>query len=151
VLAYLKEQGGVLTRREALALGMPSSTLQEWVQTGHLIALRRGVYVQASILESERTLLRAATRSLDATVSHESAGRLHGLEGLSPSRVTVSVPVRRSNRFDGVIVHQLTDLIAEHTTTRLGLSVTEPTRTIVDLAAVLPPCCSPPASTRLCD
>lgn len=139
VLTHLRVNGGVITRKEALARGMPSTTLQEWVKLGHLVAVGRGIYVQPGVLESERTLLVAATRSLDAVVSHESAARLHGLDGLDPSRVAISVPVRRSNRFPGVTVHQLTDLTAEDTTRVLGLPVTNPTRTILDLAAVLPP------------
>lgn len=139
VLTHLRVNNGVITRKEALALGMPSSTLQDWVRLGHLVAAGRGIYVQPGVLESEGTLLRAATRALDAVVSHESAARLHGLDGLDPSRVTVSVPVRRTNRFEGVTVHQSTDLTSEDTTRVLGLPTTNPTRTVLDLAAVLPP------------
>ncbi len=132
----MREHGGVLTRSEALALGMPPSTLKEWVQVGHLTPVARGVYVLPGVLDSELTLLRAATARLDAVVSHESAARLYGIDGLDPSRVTVSVPVRRSNRFAGVYVHQLTDLLPEHTRPLLQMTVTNPTRTIIDLAAV---------------
>jgi hypothetical protein len=138
VIAHMRDNGGVLTRSQALALGMPSSTLQEWVEVGHLTPVGRGIYVLPGILDSEPTLLRAATARLDAVVSHESAARLHGVEGLDPSRFTVSVPVRRSNRFPGVYVHQLTDLLPEHTRPMFQMSVTNPTRTIIDLAAVLP-------------
>lgn len=133
----MRENGGVLTRSQALALGMPASTLKEWVQVGHLTCVGRGVYVLPGVLDAELTLLRAATARLDAVVSHESAARLYGIDGLDPSRVTVSVPVRRSNRFAGVYVHQLTDLLPEHTRPMLQMTVTNPTRTIVDLAAVL--------------
>lgn len=139
VLTHLRVNNGVITRKEALALGMPSTTLQDWVKIGHLVAAGRGVYVLPGVLESEGTLLRAATRALDAVVSHESAARLHGIDGLDPSQVTISVPVRRSNRFEGVIVHQMTDLTPEDTTRVLGLPTTNPTRTVLDLAAVLPP------------
>lgn len=138
VLTHLRVNNGVITRREALALGMPASTLSKWVRLGHLVAVSRGTYVQPGVLESEASLLRAATRALDAVVSHESAARLHGLDVLDGSRVTVSVPVRRSNRFEGVIVHQSTDLSKTDTTRILGLPITTPTRTILDLAAVLP-------------
>lgn len=138
-MTYLRVNGGVITRKEALAHGMASSTLNKWVQIGHLVKVGHGIYVQPGVLDSEGTLLRAATRALDAVVSHESAARLHGIDGLDPSRVTIAVPVRRSNRFEGVIVHQLTDLTPGDTTRILGLPVTTPTRTILDLAAVLPP------------
>jgi hypothetical protein len=139
LLTRMRVNGGVITRREALALGMAHSTLQDWVRIGHLVSVGRGVYALPGVLHSEGTTLRAATRALDAVVSHESAGRLHGVEALDPSRITISVPVRRSNRFTGVIVHQVTDLNPEHTTRVLGLPITTPARTIVDLAAVLRP------------
>lgn len=138
VIAHMRESGGVLTRSQALAIGMPASTLQEWVEIGHLEPVSRGTYVLPGVLDSEPTLLRAATSALDAVVSHESAARLHGLDALDASRVTVSVPVRRSNRFPGVIVHQLTDLLPDHTRTMAGMPVTNATRTILDLASVLP-------------
>lgn len=118
---------------------MPSSTLHKWVELGHLVRVGRGIYVQPGVLEAEGTLLRAATKALDAVASHESAARLHGIQGLDGARVTVSVPVRRSNRFKDVIVHQLTDLSPGDTTRSQGLPLTNPTRTLVDLAASLRP------------
>lgn len=139
VMSFLHANAGVITRTEALALGMPGTTLRRWVDRGQLVSAGTGVYVLPGVLEQERTLLRAATRALDAVVSHESAARLHGVDLLDPSRITVTVPVRRSNRFSEVIVHQITDLTIDETTRILGLTVTDPTRTIVDLAAVLPP------------
>lgn len=139
MLNRMRVNGGVITRKEALALGMPPSTLHDWVRLGHLIPAGYGIYALPGVLDSEGTILRAATRALDGVASHESAARLHGIDGLDPSRITISVPVRRSNRFTGVIVHQVTDLAPEHTTRVLGLPVTTPARTILDLAAVLPP------------
>lgn len=138
-MAFLRSNAGVITRAEALALGMASSSIDNWIRQGRIVKAGSGVYVLPGVLEQERTLLRAATRALDAVVSHESAARLHGIDGLDPRRVTITVPVRRSNRFQGVRVHQITDLTADETTWILGLSVTDPTRTILDLAAVLPP------------
>ena len=117
---------------------MGSTTLTSWVKLGHLIPVGHGIYVQPVVLDSERTLLRAATKALDAVASHESAARLHRLDGLNPSRVTISVPVRRTNRFEGVIVHQLTDLMPGDVMSILDLPATKPTRTILDLSAALP-------------
>ncbi len=50
----------------------------------------------------------------------------------------VSVPIRRSNRFKGVAVHQLTDLSPDHITLVNDIPTTIGSRTMVDLAAVLP-------------
>lgn len=132
----MRQNGGVLTRATALALGMASSTLQEWVTVGHLVPVGNGLYVLPGILDSELTLLQAATVALDAVVSHESAARLHGVDGFPLAGATVSVPVRRSNRFAGVTVHQLTDLHPDQTMTVSGMTVTNGARTIIDLAAI---------------
>ena len=138
VMRQATANGGVITRVEALALGMSSAMLTRRIQTGHLIPVARGIYVQPGVLGAERTLLRAATGALNAVASHESAARLHGLEGLDRRPVAVTVPVRRSYRFADVQVHQLTDLTEDETTEILGIPTTDPHRTILDLAAVLP-------------
>lgn len=134
VMDHMRQNGGVLTRATALALGMPASTLHDWVKVGHLVRVGNGLYVFPGVFDSERALLRAATAALDAVVSHESAARLHGLDGVRQSRPTVSVPIRRSNRFADVLVHQVTDLEPSHTTTLEGLTVTTAARTIIDLS-----------------
>ena len=138
LVRYALSNGGVITRSEALALGMSSTTIQRRLAAGHLVSVGRGTYVLPEILQSEVALLRAATSALDAVASHESAARLHGVEGLDPRQIAVSVPIRRSNRFPGVVVHQLTDLEQGHTTLVDGIPVTDPMRTVIDLAAVLP-------------
>jgi len=138
-MAYLGSAGGVITRPEALALGVPSSTLKEWVRSGRLLRVGTGIYVLPGVLDHERTTLRAATRALSAVASHESAARLHGLDDLDPRRLSVTVPVRRSNRFIGVTVHQSTDLADDETVAIDRIATTDPPRTIIDLAAVLPP------------
>ena len=138
LVRYALSNGGVITRSEALALGMSSTTIQRRLAAGHLVSVGRGTYVLPGILQSEVALLRAATSALDAVASHESAARLHGVEGLDPRQIAVSVPIRRSNRFPGVVVHQLTDLEQVHTTLVDGIPVTDPMRTVIDLAAVLP-------------
>lgn len=135
---YLAAHGGVITRAEALALGVASATLTRRVAANYLVKVGRGLYIQPGILASEETLLRAATRALGAVASHESAARLHGLHGLRSNQVTVSVPIRRSNKFEGVIVHQSTDLSEDEVVDIRGIPTADPVRTIIDLAAVLP-------------
>ena len=89
LMDHIRQNGGVVTRSTALALGMPSSTLQDWVRVGHLVRIGQGLYVVPGVLESERALLRAATGALNAVVSHESAARLHGLDRLQDRVVRV--------------------------------------------------------------
>jgi len=139
VLRRALANGGVVTRAEAIAIGMNSRTIDRRLASGRLVAVGPGVMCLPGVLVNEISILRAATLALDAVASHESAGRLHRLEGLLTSRVSVSVPVRRSNRFEGVIVHQTTDLTGDQTTDIDGIPVTDIPRTIIDLAAILTP------------
>jgi hypothetical protein len=138
VFEHAARNHGVVTRREAIALGMSPSTIRRRVLDGALVVVGHGILATPGVLTNELTVLLAATHALDAVASHESAARLHGLEGLKDLRPVVSVPIRRSNRFAGVVVHQLTDLVPEHTGTKYGVPVTTAPRTIIDLAAVAP-------------
>lgn len=137
LLAHAASNSGVVTRAEALALGVSSTSLTRWVDEGRLVRVGTGTYVLPGVLMDERSLLHAATSALGAVVSHESAARLHGLDGLDPRRVAVTVPVRRSNRFADVIVHQSTDLAEDEIMLINGLPVTDVPRTIIELAAIL--------------
>jgi len=70
--------------------------------------------------------------------SHRSAGRIWGL--LDPGDlVEITVPGQRAPKPKRTIVHRSADLAVEHTTVRRRIPVTNPLRTMVDLAAVLPP------------
>jgi len=138
VFEHAATNHGVVTRREALALGMSPSTLRRRVLDGALVVVGHGILATPGVLANELTVLLASTHALNAVASHESAARLHGLEGLKDLRPVVSVPIRRSNRFAGVVVHQLTDLLPEHTEMIKGVPATTAPRTIVDLAAVVP-------------
>lgn len=137
LLRFLADNSGVITRSDALALGMKPATLARRVQTGHLIPIAKGLYVQPGVMEAERTTLLAATHALDAIASHHSAARLHDLEGLGSEIVAVTVPTRKSNRFGPVVVHQVTDLSATDVMVIRGIPTTNAARTIVDLAGVI--------------
>jgi very-short-patch-repair endonuclease len=127
---------GVVTRREALALGVTKSTLDRKLLEASLLKVATSVYVLPGVFESEAATLGAATRSLGAVVSHQAAAGLHGVYVPGPRQV-VSVPHRRTHCFADVVVHQLTDIRPIDVTRMNGLPVTIPARTVVDLAAVL--------------
>jgi very-short-patch-repair endonuclease len=137
LLKSASANGGVFYRDEALALGMSSRTIDRRVAAGHFLSVGAGVLALPGIAHNPESLLRAATVALDGTASHQSAGRLHGLHGLGDTVIAVSVPIRRSNRFLTVTVHQLTDLEKGDVMVIRGIPTTDPTRTAIDLAAVL--------------
>lgn len=131
--------GGVITRDNARALGMADRTISRRVASGELVAVGRGILALPGVLMDELSLLGAASSALGAVVSHESAARLFGVSGLIPDRITVAVPIRKTNRFRNVMVHQLTDLEPSHILFKAGLPITVPARIPVDMASVLRP------------
>lgn len=136
VLRHAMAHDGVITRREALALGMTPRTLDHRLAEGTLVKVATSVYAVPGVFESEAAILRAATRSLGGVVSHQAAARLLGVVAPGP-RLVVSVPHRRTHLFPDVVVHQLTDIRPGDLCHVNGLPTTKPARTVVDLAAVL--------------
>ncbi len=137
VIEHAKANGGIITTSEAQALGMERSTLARRVRSGVLTRVKRGVFALPGNDVAFEVDLAAACRRLDAVVSHQSAGQLHGFDGLPWSPPTVTVPHRLTHQFPGIFVHQSTDISDDEIRTVRGLPVTSPERTIIDLAAVL--------------
>ncbi len=138
VVRHAMANNGVVTRREALALGMKPRTLDHRIADGELVKVATSVYALPGVLESEAAALTAATRSLGTVVSHQAAARLHGVVAPGP-RLVVSVPHRRTHLFPEIVVHQLTDIREVDVCQMKGVPTTTPGRTVVDLAAVLSP------------
>ena len=137
LISHAKRNGGVFTRREAMALGCPPRTLTRRVNDGVFVRLVPGVYALPGLATRADVLLRAAGAHFGAIVSHRSAARMHGLKPVGKSPLEVTVTHRGTNRFPGVLVHQTTDLIPDHVTVIGGTQVTNPERTVIDLAQVV--------------
>ena len=135
VIQHARANGGIITTREAQALGMDRSVLARMVSEGVFTRLQRGVLALPGIDPAHAPDLAAACRCLEAVVSHHSAGQLHHFEGMTMGPPTVTVPHRLTNRFLGVYVHQSTDISDADVLSIEGLPVTSPERTIIDLAA----------------
>lgn len=104
---------------------------REWIR------ISRGVFRLASSPASRIGVLAVACISLGAVVSHEAAAELLDLPLVRRGLNVVTVAVRRTHEFAGVIIHQSTDLVDDHFTVVDGLPTTTVVRTLVDLAAVL--------------
>ena len=136
VVAYAKRQGGIITTREAIDLGMPPSTLDRRVDDGILVRLHRGIFALPGISTRPDVMMRAAGRLMGAVVSHQSAALVHEMRPIPKSRPSVTVPYRGTHTFPELTVHQSTDLLPKHTMTIDALRVTTPPRTVLDLAKV---------------
>lgn len=133
VIAYAKGNGGVITTKEALDLGMPSSTLARRVADGVFVRLSRGILALPGTSTRPDVMMRAAGRLIGAVVSHQSAARIHKMQPIPKTEPTVTVPYRGTHSFPGLIVHQSTDLLPEHIMSNSGMRVTNPPRTLLDL------------------
>jgi very-short-patch-repair endonuclease len=139
VISFARGNGGVFSVQEAIALGLPKTTLRRRVEEGIFVHVGRGMLALPGTATRSDLKIRAALRLLNGVVSHESAARIHGFEAIPNSLPSITVSHRSSHSFPGVTVHQSTDLLEEHVQDVDGLRVTTPVRTLVDLAKVFGP------------
>jgi hypothetical protein len=111
--------------------------------SGAWVSVFPGVYRAASTPESWHQKLMAAClwAGDGAVVSHRTAARLRGLEGLSGSKryepIELTVPLGKQLRASGVLVHQSRALERTDRTVIDGIPVTSLARTLIDLSAML--------------
>jgi very-short-patch-repair endonuclease len=134
-------QHGLFTLDQALLSGMNRTTVYRRVRLGRYVLEHPCVFAFAGLPESwERTVLSACLAAgNEAAASHRTAARLWGLADDSDDTVEITVPAKQRPRLHRVAIHQSGDLAMEHTTIRRRIPVTNPLRTMLDLAAVLPP------------
>jgi hypothetical protein len=132
-------QHGVVARRQLLALGLGRRAIGHRVERGRLHLVHRGVYAVGHRVLSIEGRWMAAVLAVgeDAVLSHRSAAALWGIRPTTRSRVEVTTEraVRSRPRLH---VHQA-PLVPDEVTTNAGIKVTTPPRTLLDLAAVIPP------------
>jgi hypothetical protein len=128
------QQAGYITRRQALACGMSTDAVSRRAGTNRWVRVKPGVYLIPGFVPTLRGRLMAATATLGAVVSHESAAEIHDLPGVPKGLAVVTVRIRTTNRFPDVIVHQSTDLSKAQVVEVEDLPVTTPVRTTIDLA-----------------
>ena len=73
----------------------------------------------------------------DALVSHRAAAVLWELDGVTATRMEITVPTRSRVRSPKLIVHRTGDLIPADRAQLDGIALTSPLRTLIDLAAAL--------------
>ena len=100
----------------------------------------RGVYRLAGAPRSWRQGLLAACLAAGdgAVASHRAAAALWRLPGLDESIFEISVPKNRRVRHQGLMVHQLGGLAPLDVTRIEAIPVTNPCRTLIDLAGAVP-------------
>ncbi len=132
-------QHGVVQRRHALALGMTARQIERRLEAGLLVPVHRGVYrLAASPPTWHQGVLAACMAGGDgALASHTSAAGLWALRGIEPASTEITVRGPHRARLSGVVVHRTDRLDGVDVSRRLGIPVTSPARTLLDLGAVV--------------
>ena len=130
-------QHGLVTRRQLVELGLSSDAIKHRIARGRLRRLHRGVYSVGHLPLTPIVNARAATLACGprSLVSHRSAAELWDLTATVGGGVDVTVVGSHSRTRAGITVHRATTMSRRDVTTRHGVPVTSPARTLVDLAA----------------
>ncbi|MEX1287248.1 MAG: type IV toxin-antitoxin system AbiEi family antitoxin domain-containing protein [Acidimicrobiia bacterium] len=139
-LALAARQGGVISRTQALELGHTRGSIDRRVRSKRWLVMGRGIYRLLPAVD-EADVLRGAMVALPhPVVSHTSAGRLLGLEGIPAGPPTLTVAQHTTHVFAGASVRRsAAGITEEERTTAGGFVTTGPARTLVDLAADMIP------------
>jgi very-short-patch-repair endonuclease len=135
------KQHGIVTRRQLLALGFSSRSIEHRRSTGRLHLVTRGVYAVGWPALDQRRRWMAAVLACgkDAALSHRSAAALLGIGKELPGRIDVSVPRRCELSRPGLLIRGRPSLPARDLSVSDGISITSPVRTLVDLGTELEP------------
>jgi hypothetical protein len=140
VAAIADAQHGVVARAQLVEVGLTRREIGEWVVSGRLIRLHRGVYaVGHERLRAQGRWMAAVLASGDgAVLSHQDAAALWELRQVGSGAIHVTVPGHAGRkRRAGIRLHRSSTLAENDVTTREGIPVTTVERTIIDLARVV--------------
>lgn len=129
-------QHWLITREQALGLGLSRHALDRRKRSGLLVPMFAGVYRIAAAPESWPQHLLAACMWAPAAASHRSALRLFGIEGYSGQIVEVTSTAHRVSS-ERVRIHHVSSLAASDVTRVGPIPTTNPTRTLLDAGSVL--------------
>src|SRR5215218_7714512 len=139
IAALARRQHGVLSTAQLQAVGVAQRAVSYRVAAGRLHRLHHGVHaVGHPVLTAHgRWMAAVLAGGRGAVLSHAAAGALWELH--SSAATVIAVTVRRSGRArrPGLRLHRPRTLPSHEVTVHVGIPVTTPARTILDLAATL--------------
>ena len=137
--AVAATQFGIVGDDQLLDAGLSKEARYRRLRAGKLSLILPGAYRMPGIPPSWKGDLLAACLSAgpDAIVSHRSAASLYGLDGVPDEILELSL--RNGRRLPGVITHRLRPSDRPAIRHIGPFTVSAPERTLLDLAAVLPP------------
>jgi hypothetical protein len=128
-------QHGLVSGAQLGGLGFTADGRHHLVESGRLFPVRRGVYRLCGSVPTWRSEALAAVMAAGAgaVLSHRTAATLWGLLDHRRETGPFEITVGRHARLSGVVAHRHR-LRADEVTSRYGIPVTVPARTLVDLA-----------------
>jgi len=130
-------QHGVVTRAQLLEIGLGYRAIDDRIARGLLHSIHRGVYAVGHRLRTaEATWLAAVLACPGAVLSHRSAAALCGIRDTTRAGTEITLP--RLCRRPRIQSHRAV-LAPDEVTAERGIPVTNPARTLLDLAAILTP------------
>lgn len=131
-------QHGAVARRQLIALGFGRRAIEHMIATGRLHPVHVGVYLVGHRAPGPHTRHMAALLAAGqgAALSHSTAALVFGLPpGAAAGSIELTVPRQTMVRRPGLRVHRCADGLDEaDLTTREGLTLTAPARTLLDIA-----------------
>jgi very-short-patch-repair endonuclease len=139
VAALAARRHGVIRRSELNALGLDDRAIGRRVRAGRLHRVYRGVYAEGHPRLTPQGGFLAAVVACGhgAVLSHSSAAALWGVLPEGGPRVDVTVPRSSGRSRRGAMIVHRSPLGTHEVTRKEGIPVTTPTRTMLDLAAVV--------------
>lgn len=135
---------GTVTHDELVMAGLSDRQIRHLRATGRLVPIHRGVFRVAGAPPTFESRVRAALRHLMddglAWAAFFTAARLWGLSLWGPDlRIEVLRPYGANATRVGVLVRRSRSILPHHVTTKDGIPVTTPSRTLMDLARLVGP------------
>jgi very-short-patch-repair endonuclease len=136
IAALAERQHGVVARTQLASLGLGEGAIEDRIARRLLHRIHRGVYSVGHRLRTSEATWMAAVLAAGpgAVLSHRSAAALWGMR--SGTSATVDVTAPRQCRRPGIRAHHLV-LPPDEVAVENGIRVTNPARTLFDLAAVV--------------
>jgi predicted transcriptional regulator of viral defense system len=135
-----RRQWGVVTREQLIEAGLRERGIADWVRSGRIRRLHRGVYAYGhDRLRREGYWLAAVLAcGPGARLSHRSGAALWEMRAGGVNVIDVTVPSRAGRiRREGIRIHRSGRLSPGEVTEKDGIPVTTVARTLLDLADVL--------------
>jgi hypothetical protein len=139
--ALVREQHGVVARRQLLGLGYTRREIEQRLHNGRLHRVAQGIYAvgRRELTPHGRWMAAVLGCGDGAALSHRSAAELWGIGREEPGRIDVSVRRRRTVKRRGLKVRSRPSLPRTSLVRRFGIPVTDPVQTLIDLATELKP------------